>query len=70
MKGKKLDSPLLAAILIIWGMIIYPTVSAFSSQEDAPVITTATAKQSINDYSIKTDNNKLGLHYRGPFWAG
>lgn len=68
MKNKKLTYFLIAAVLALWGIIIFRVVSALTAQDDdnsMPV--TTTVKEAYNDFALPKDTAKLLLNYRDPF---
>lgn len=69
MKSKATTYLLALAVAVVWGLIIYRVVDAYSADDDAPVITPATVvnKEPMDDYSPVQDTTRLQLNYRDPF---
>jgi hypothetical protein len=67
MKQKKSTYFLGAAVLVIWGMIIYRTVDAASDKTPPTIDQIPAAKTPFNDYSLKEDTTRLLLNYSDPF---
>jgi len=68
MKNKKITYVLGLAVLVVWGMITYRIVNAYSANDDdnaTPVVNPV--KEAYNDFSIPKDTTHLMLNYRDPF---
>jgi hypothetical protein len=68
MKNKKFTYLLGAAVLIVWGLILYRVFGAMGDNEpDEPAISAPLKKEAYNDYAIPRDTTHLLLNYRDPF---
>jgi hypothetical protein len=68
MKNKKSTYLLAAAVLIVWGLILYRVFGAMGDNEpDEPSISAPLKKEAYNDYAIPRDTTHLLLNYRDPF---
>jgi len=68
MKNKKFTYLLGAAVLIVWGLILYRVFGAMGDNEpDEPAIPGPVKKEAYNDYAIPRDTTHLLLNYRDPF---
>jgi len=57
-----------AAVLIVWGLIVYRVFGALNENEaDAPLTTGPAKKEVYNDYAIPRDTTLLAMNYRDPF---
>ncbi|MDN3580783.1 hypothetical protein [Mucilaginibacter flavus] len=66
-KNKILTYVLIVVMLMVWGMIIYRIVIAYSSGGDEAYIAPPPIKEVFNDYAIPRDTSRLLLNYRDPF---
>lgn len=69
MKNKKVTYALGAAVLAIWGIIIYRVINYYAGQSnDNPAQPAVSAlHESYNDYSELKDTTHLQLNYPNPF---
>lgn len=68
MKQKKMVYVLGAAVLVVWGLIIYRIVSSVSGNDGYVVATTSPViKEAYNDYTTSADTTRLSMNYRDPF---
>jgi hypothetical protein len=68
MKNKKSTYLLGAAVLIVWGLIIYRIFNALNDTgPDASAMSAPVKKETYNDYTIPADTTRLSLNYRDPF---
>lgn len=70
MKNKKFTYLLGAAVLLVWGLILYRVFAAVST-DDTPIassnINSQSGKNAGNDYALTKDTTHLLLNYRDPF---
>ncbi|MCJ8212034.1 hypothetical protein MUY27_20120 [Mucilaginibacter sp. RS28] len=68
MKSKLLNYLLIAAVAMVWGLIIYRVVDAVSG-EDEPIVlqNKARPKEPLQDYAMHPDTTSLALNYPDPF---
>jgi hypothetical protein len=66
-KNKVLTYILVVVMLLVWGMIIYRIVAAYSGGTDEGYVPPAVAKEVFNDYAVARDTSPLLLNYRDPF---
>jgi hypothetical protein len=66
-KNKILTYVMIVVMLLVWGMIIYRIVIAYSSGGDEAYIAPHAVKEVFNDYAIPRDTSRLLLNYRDPF---
>ncbi|WP_121810185.1 hypothetical protein [Mucilaginibacter kameinonensis] len=68
MKNKKSTYLLGAAVLIVWGLILFRVFGALGDQApEETAISGPTRKETYNDYAIPADTTHLQLNYRDPF---
>ncbi len=68
MKNKKLTYVLVAAVLFVWGLIIYRIVAAAGGDDDTATVSALHGvKEAYNDFALPPDTTKLLLNYRDPF---
>jgi hypothetical protein len=68
MKNKKFTYFLTAAVLCVWGLILYRVFDAVGSNDDsAPTLNMSPKKEAYNDFSLVKDTAELLLNYRDPF---
>jgi hypothetical protein len=69
MKSKATNYILAAAMVIVWGLIIYRVVDALSDNDDVPIsaLPLPNSKEPLNDYALVKDTGTLNLNYRDPF---
>jgi hypothetical protein len=68
MKNKPVTYFLIAAVIGLWGMIIYRVLTAVTQKDDDDAQQLiASPKETFDDYSIPPDTSKLLLNYRDPF---
>jgi len=65
MKGKKAQSFLLIAVLVVWGIIIYQVVIYFTKDKHAVQVNTVTKRKTTS--KLSTDSLILNLNYEDPF---
>ncbi|OKS87284.1 hypothetical protein [Mucilaginibacter polytrichastri] len=69
MKNKPVTYFLIAAVIGLWGIIIYRIVDATGSNEDLSISNNAILprKKALEDYTNMKDTTHLLLNYRNPF---
>ncbi|WP_184550895.1 hypothetical protein [Mucilaginibacter sp. FT3.2] len=66
-KNKVLTYLMVAGVLVVWGLIIYKVVLAYSGGTDDTYVPPTAAKEIFNDFAIPKDTGRLLLNYRDPF---
>jgi hypothetical protein len=66
-KNKVVTYLLIAAVLVVWGLIIYKIIGAYSVGEEDTYTPPAIQKEKYDDYAVPKDTAKLVLNYRDPF---
>lgn len=66
-KNKALTYVLIVVVLLVWGLIIYRIVIAYSSNHDESYVPPPAPKEVFNDYAVPKDTARLLLNYRDPF---
>jgi hypothetical protein len=66
-KNKALTYVLIVVVLLVWGVIIYRIVIAYSGGHDESYVPPPAPKEVFNDYAVPKDTARLLLNYRDPF---
>jgi len=68
MKNKKFTYVLGAAVIVLWGMILYRVIGwAAGGDDPVPFAQAPVKNEPYNDYAVPKDTTRLLLNYRDPF---
>jgi hypothetical protein len=69
-KNKTLTYLLFVVVILVWSLIIYRVIAAYSGGSDDADVPTPPAKEVFNDYALPKDTDRLLLNYKDPFGLG